>query len=209
MSARWLKVHPTNPQPRLLAQAAAALRGGLVVAYPTDSCYALGAHLGDKAAAERLRRLRRFDRHHLFTLVCRDLSEIAVYARVDNRQYRLLKAATPGPYTFVLQGSRELPRRLLHEKRRTVGIRVPDHPVAKGLLTVLGEPLISCTLKFPESERPIGDPEDDRERLSAAVDLVLDAGACGFQPTTMVDLSTPDPQVLRRGRGALEPLGLG
>ncbi|MDE2149954.1 MAG: threonylcarbamoyl-AMP synthase [Gammaproteobacteria bacterium] len=208
MSAQWLVPHPHNPQPRLLAQAAAALRGGAVIAYPTDSCYALGAHLGDKAAAERLRRIRRFDRRHLFTLVCRDLSEIAAYARVDNWQYRLLKAATPGPYTFVLQGSRELPRRLLHERRRTVGIRVPDHPVAQGLLAALGEPLISCTLQLPDSSRPLSDPQDQRERLAAAVDLVLDAGPCGFEPTTVVDLSGPTAQVLRHGRGALELLGL-
>lgn len=208
MSAQWLNVHPQNPQPRLLARSVAALRAGAVIAYPTDSCYALGAHLDDKEAAERLRRIRRFDRQHLFTLVCRDLSEIATYARVDNRQYRLLKALTPGPYTFVLQATRELPRRVAHDKRKTVGIRVPDHPVVQALLALLGEPLISCTLQFPDAGEPVGDPQETRAALQAAVDLVLDAGPCGTQPTTVVDLTAAVPSILRRGKGELAPLGV-
>jgi Sua5/YciO/YrdC/YwlC family protein len=208
MAAQWIEVHPQNPQPRLLARAVAALGAGGVIAYPTDSCYALGCHLGDKAAAERLRRIRRFDRNHLFTLVCRDLAEISTYAKVDNSQYRLLRAVTPGPYTFVLQASRELPRRIAHEKRKTVGIRVPGHPAVQALLATLGEPLISCTLQWPDADEPVSDPQDWRARLEAEVDLVLDAGHCGLTPTTVIDLSGAVPEVLRRGLGPLQPLGL-
>lgn len=209
MAADWYELHPDNPQKRWMQRAVARVREGAVIVYPTDSCYALGCHLGDKDAAERLRRIRRFDRHHLFTLVCRDLSEIATYARVDNRQYRLLKSVTPGPYTFVLQATRELPRRVQHERRKTIGIRIPDHPAAQALLETLGEPLLSCTLQWPDAQTPVGDPGDSRTRLDPVVDLVLDAGPCGLMPTTVVDLCEEVPQVLRRGLGGLAPLGLG
>ncbi|HSW15498.1 MAG TPA: L-threonylcarbamoyladenylate synthase [Solimonas sp.] len=195
-----------NPQKRLLAQAAQRLREGAVIAWPTDSCYALGCHLGDREAADRLRRIRDFDRHHQFTLICRDLSEIATYARVDNQQFRLLKSLTPGPYTFILQATKELPKRIAHEKRKTVGIRVPDHIVAQALLEELGEPLISCTLQFPDEDGPVSDPQDFRERLLREVDLVLDAGNCGLEPTTVLDMSDGTVQVVREGRGDISGL---
>lgn len=199
--ARWLDIHPQNPQRRLLAQAADCVRGGGVVVYPTDSCYALGCHLGDKAAADRLRRIRRFDRHHLFTLVCRDLSDLATYARVDNSHYRLLRMLTPGPYTFVLRATRQAPRRLLHDKRKTIGLRVPDHPVVRELLELLGEPLLSCTLQLPGGEEPVRDPRDAMRQLDPQVDLVLCAGDCGLVPTTVLDLSEEAPQLIRQGLG--------
>jgi tRNA threonylcarbamoyl adenosine modification protein (Sua5/YciO/YrdC/YwlC family) len=208
MSAQWLELHPVNPQRRLLSQAAERLRAGAVIAYPTDSCYALGCHLDDKAAADRLRRIRDFDRHHQFTLVCRDLSEIAKYARVDNWQFRLLKQLTPGPYTFVLPASRELPRRIAHERRKTIGLRVPDHVVAKALLDALNEPLISCTLQFPDDPNPVGDPQEVRERLERDVDLVVDGGNCGLDPTTVLDLTEDKPRLLRQGKGDVGMLGL-
>lgn len=205
--AEWITLHPVNPQKRLLAQVAQRLREGAVIAYPTDSCYALGCHLDDRDAAERLRRIRGFDRHHQFTLVCRDLSEIATYARVDNRQFRLLKQATPGPYTFILAATKELPRRIIHEKRKTIGIRVPEHVVAQALLETINEPLISCTLQFPDEDEPIFEPEAERARLEHSVDIVIDAGPCGTVPTTVLDLSEEPYRVLREGRGALAPLG--
>ncbi len=208
MAAEWLELHPVDPQKRWLMRAAERVRAGDVIAYPTDSCYALGCHLGDKHAAERIREIRRFDRHHLFTLVCRDLAEIATYARVDNWQYRLLKALTPGPYTFVLEGTRELPRRLVHEKRKTIGIRVPDHKVAQALLDLLGEPLMSCTLQFPDAEDPVSDPKDYRAELDRQVDLVLDGGPCGLEPTTVIDLTGDAPVLVRQGRGDVSGLGL-
>lgn len=207
--ADWFELHPVNPQKRLLAQVAVRVRQGAVIAYPTDSCYALGCQLDDREAAERLRRIRAFDRHHRFTLVCRDLSEIATYARVDNRQFRLLKTLTPGPYTFVLQATKELPRRIAHERRKTVGIRIPAHVTAQALLETLGEPLISCTLQLPGEDLPVGDPQDWREALDRAVDVVVDAGACGSEPTTVLDLSEDDGvEVLRRGKGDLARIGL-
>jgi tRNA threonylcarbamoyl adenosine modification protein (Sua5/YciO/YrdC/YwlC family) len=209
MSADWLELHPIDPQARWLQRAADRVRAGDVIAYPTDSCYALGCHLGDKHAAERIRAIRRFDRHHLFTLVCRDLAEIAAYAKVDNWQYRFLKALTPGPYTFILEGSRELPRRLVHEKRKTIGIRVPKHRVAQALLDLLNEPLMSCTLQFPDAEEPVSDPKDWREELERQVDLVLDGGPCGLQPTTVIDLTGDAPVLVRQGRGEVASLGLG
>ncbi len=208
MSAEWLELHPIDPQKRWLQRAADRVRAGDVIAYPTDSCYALGCHLGDKRAAERIRTIRQFDKHHLFTLVCRDLAEIATYARVDNWQYRLLKALTPGPYTFVLEGSRELPRRLVHEKRKTIGIRVPEHKVAQALLELLGEPLMSCTLQFPDADEPVSDPNDYRDELERQVDLVLDGGPCGLVPTTMIDLTGDAPVLVRQGRGDVSSLGL-
>ncbi|QHS09867.1 L-threonylcarbamoyladenylate synthase [Sinimarinibacterium sp. NLF-5-8] len=205
--ADWFELHPVNPQARLLAQIAARIRQGAVVAYPTDSCYALGCRLDDREAAERLRRIRDFDKHHQFTLVCRDLSEIATYARVDNRQYRLIRSLTPGPYTFVLAATKELPRKMAHEKRKTIGIRVPEHVTAQALLETLGEPLISCTLQFPGEEEPVGSPEDWRAELDRSVDIVIDGGACGTEATTVLDLSTDDGMtVLRQGKGAVDHL---
>ena len=208
MPAEFLELHPVNPQKRLLAQAAEALRRGAVIAYPTDSCYALGCQLDDKAAAERLRRIRDFDKHHQFTLVCRDLSEISRYARVDNWQFRVLKLLTPGPYTFILPASKELPKRLSHEKRKTIGIRIPEHVVAQALLEALGEPLISCTLQFPGEEQPVSEPQDAEKELLHAVDLVLDAGNCGLEPTTVIDLSGDAAVLVRQGRGDVSMLGL-
>jgi tRNA threonylcarbamoyl adenosine modification protein (Sua5/YciO/YrdC/YwlC family) len=209
MSATWLELHPVNPQTRLLAQVAAHLRAGAVIAYPTDSCYALGCHLDDREATERLRRIRQFDKHHQFTLVCRDLSQIATYARVDNTQFRLLKRLTPGPFTFVLEATKELPRRVAHEKRKTIGIRVPDHVIAQSLLATLGEPLISCTLQFPGAQEPVSDPQEFRERLSQCLDVVLDGGHCGAEPTTVLDLSEDPPRLLRQGKGDITSLTLG
>lgn len=203
-----LSVHPTHPQPRLLKQAAERIREGAVVAYPTDSCYALGCHLGDKDAMERIRALRGFGKDHHFTLVCRDLSEIAQYAQVDTAAYRLLRAVTPGAYTFLLPATREVPRRLQHPKRRTIGIRVPDHPVAQGLLEALGEPLMSCTLLLPGADEPPTDAEAIAAALGRGVDLILDGGACGLEPTTVVDLFDAAPAVVRAGKGPLAALGL-
>lgn len=188
-------------------QVADRLRRGAVIAYPTDSCYALGCHLDDRNAADRLRRIRDFDRHHQFTLMCRDLSEIATYARVDNRQFRLLKHLTPGPYTFVLQASKELPKRVAHERRKTIGIRVPEHAITQALLETLGEPLISCTLQFPGEEYPLSDPQEFREQLMREVDIVVDGGNCGLEPTTVLDLSEDEPRLLRQGKGDVSELG--
>lgn len=199
--ANWISLHPVNPQKRLVAQIGAFLRKGSVIAYPTDSCYALGCHLGDKAAADRIRNIRQFDKHHLFTLVCRDLSEIATYARVDNAQFRMLKSMTPGPFTFVLRATNEAPRRLQHETRKTIGLRIPENPIVQALLDALGEPLLSCTLILPPDELPVSDPEEVRERLDRAVDVVVDGGNCGYEPTTIVDLSEGDPRVTRQGKG--------
>lgn len=203
-----LELHPVNPQARLVRQAVELLRGGGVIAYPTDSCYALGCHIGDKDALERIRRIRDADRHHHFTLVCRDLTEIARYAKVDTRQFRLLKACTPGPYTFLLEATRETPRRLQHEKRRTIGIRVPDHEVPRMLLAELGEPIMSSTLMLPGDDLPLNDGEEIEARLGREIDALLDGGACGVEPTTVVDLATWPPVVLRQGRGSLAPFGL-
>lgn len=208
MSADWFELHPDNPQKRLLAQMAERLRAGAVIAYPTDSCYALGCHLGDKDAAERLRRIRQFDRHHQFTLMCRDLSEISTYARVDNTQFRLLKRLTPGPYTFVLDATKELPRRIAHEKRKTIGIRVPEHVIAQAMLETLGEPMISCTLQFPGADDPVDDPQDWRDQLLREVDIVVDGGNCGMAPTTVLDLTGGTVQLMRQGKGDVSDLGL-
>ena len=206
--ADWIELHPVNPQQRLLAQVGARLRQGAVIAYPTDSCYALGCHLDDREAADRLRRIRGFDRHHQFTLMCRDLSEISIYARVDNPQFRLLKQLTPGPYTFILPATKELPKRVAHEKRKTVGIRVPEHVIARSLLDTLGEPLISCTLQFPDESEPVCDPEEHRDRLMREVDVVLTGGVCGPLPTTVIDFSTETPRLVRQGRGDVSGLNL-
>jgi tRNA threonylcarbamoyl adenosine modification protein (Sua5/YciO/YrdC/YwlC family) len=206
--AQLFVVHPTNPQLRLLRQAAQLIEHGGVAAIPTDSCYALVCRLDDKAAADRLRRIRGVDERHHLTLLCRDLSEIANYAKVDNVQYRLIRNVTPGPYTFILEATREVPRRLSHPSRKTIGLRVPDHPVAQGLLDVLGQPLISTTLLLPGDELPRTDAGEIRERLGHEVDLVIDSGDAGIEPTTIVDLTGPEAVLVRRGRGPVEALGL-
>lgn len=205
MPGIFLEIHPQNPQSRLIAQAARIVREGGVIVYPTDSCYALGCHIGDKDALERMARIRATDKHHQFTLVCRDLSEIATYAKVTNQHYRLLKAYTPGAYTFILPATRETPKRLQHERRRTIGIRVPDHPVSLALLAELNEPLLSTTLLLPDDDLPMTDARDIQARLKNLVDAVLDGGNCGFEPTTVIDLEGPAPMVLRRGRGDPSP----
>lgn len=206
--ARYLSIHPDDPQPRLLAQAAEAVRAGGVVALPTDSCYSLGCRLGDKDAVERIRRIRGLDDRHHLTLMCRDLSEIAQFARVDNAQYRLLKAATPGSYVFILEGTRELPRRVLHPKRKTIGLRVPDHKVALALLAELGEPLLTSTLLLPGDEAPLTEAWEIQDRLDDLIDLIIDGGHCGTTPTTVIDLTGMPPVLVRAGRGPLEPFGL-
>jgi tRNA threonylcarbamoyl adenosine modification protein (Sua5/YciO/YrdC/YwlC family) len=206
--AQYFEVHPDNPQPRLLKQAAQILRDGGLAAIPTDSSYALVCHLDDKAAAEALRRLREVDERHHLTLLCRDLSELATYARVDNRQYRLMKAATPGPYTFILEATKEVPRRVSHPSRRTIGLRVPDHRTTQALLEALGEPLLATTLIPPGEADPLNDPHEIRERFERALQVVIDAGACPMEPTTVIDLSGDEPSIVRLGRGDPGTLGL-
>lgn len=206
--AQYFRVYATHPQPRLVRQAAEILRRGGLIAYPTDSCYALGCRIGDAKALERLRRVRRIDERHHLTLMCRDLSEIAAYAIVDNAQYRMLKAATPGCYTFILRATRELPRRLLHPKRKTIGVRVPSHEVAHALLVELNEPMLSATLLLPGDTLPVADVAEVRKRLEHELDLVVDAGSCGVEPTTVIDLTGTDPVLVRKGRGALDTLGV-
>jgi tRNA threonylcarbamoyl adenosine modification protein (Sua5/YciO/YrdC/YwlC family) len=206
--AQFFTIHPQDPQRRLIRQAAEILRTGAVMVYPTDSCYALGCMIGEKDAMERIRELRGVDEKYHFTLVCRDVSEIAHYARVDNRQFRMLKSAFPGSYAFILEATKEVPRRLQHPKRRTIGVRIPDHPVALALLAELGEPILSSTLLLPGDEQPLNDPSEIRDRLERRVDLILDAGFCGLEPTTVLDITGDDPIVVRRGKGALTRLGL-
>lgn len=206
--SQFFSIHPSNPQLRLIRQAAEIMRKGGIVVYPTDSCYALGCHIGDKSAMERIRTIRGIDERHHLSLVCRDLSELAVYARVDNRQFRLLKAATPGSYVFILEATRELPKRLQHPKRRTIGLRIPDHPVVHALLAELGEPILSSTLLLPGDEMPHTDAQEIREQLEHQVDLILDGGSCGIEPTTVIDLTGPAPVVIREGKGSLAPFGL-
>lgn len=198
-------IHPDNPQPRLIKQAAAMLRDGAVIAYPTDSSYALGCHLGDKTAVTRIRRIRGVDDSHYMTLMCRDLSELGQYARVNNVQFRLLKSNTPGSYTFILGATHEVPRRLQHPKRNTVGIRIPDHPVALALLEELGEPMLSSTLILPGEKQPLNDAGEIRSHLDRQVDLILDGGAVGLEPTTVIDLTGEAPVLVRRGRGDVAP----
>ncbi|MFT3665152.1 L-threonylcarbamoyladenylate synthase [Piscinibacter sp.] len=206
--SQYFEVHPDNPQPRLLKQAVQILHGGGVVAIPTDSSYALVCHLDDKAAAEALRRIRGVDDRHHLTLLCRDLSELASYARVDNRQYRLLKLGTPGPFTFILEATKEVPRRLSHPSRRTIGLRVPEHAVTQALLEQLGQPLIATTLIAPGESEPMNDPHEIRERFQKLLQAVVDAGACPMQPTTVVDLTGDAPALVRAGRGDPALLGL-
>jgi tRNA threonylcarbamoyl adenosine modification protein (Sua5/YciO/YrdC/YwlC family) len=201
--SQYFVLHRENPQLRLIRRAAEIVRAGGLIAYPTDSCYALGCHIGDADALERLRRVRGADRNHHFTLVCRDLREIGRYARIDTWQFRLLKAATPGPCTFLLPATRETPRRLQHPKRRTIGIRVPDHAVPRMLLSELGEPLMSSTLLLPGDELPLTDGEQIRARLEHQLDAILDGGHCGIEPTTVVDLALSPPVVVREGKGKL------
>lgn len=211
--SQFFEVHPDNPQPRLLKQAVQLLERGGVLAVPTDSSYALVCHLDDKAAADRLRRIRQVDDRHHLTLLCRDLSELASYAKVDNRQYRLLKLATPGPYTFILEASKEVPRRVSHPSRKTIGLRVPQHTALLALLDLHNAPLLATTLIAPGDSDPMNDATEIRERFEHDLDGVIDAGACALEPTSVIDL-TPmgtggEPEVVREGRGLLQPLGLG
>jgi tRNA threonylcarbamoyl adenosine modification protein (Sua5/YciO/YrdC/YwlC family) len=206
--SQHFEVHPQNPQPRLLKQAAALLQAGGVVAVPTDSSYALVCRLDDKNAAEQLRRIRQVDEKHHLTLLCKDLSELARFARVDNRQYRLLKLGTPGPYTFILEATKEAPRRLSHPSRRTIGLRVPENVVLQELLALFGEPLLATTLIPPGETEPLNDADEIRERFQKQLQAVVDAGACPMQPTTVIDLSGDEPVLVREGRGELARLGL-
>ncbi|MDD2948227.1 MAG: L-threonylcarbamoyladenylate synthase [Rugosibacter sp.] len=206
--AQFFQIHPEHPQPRLIKQAAEILRSGGLLAVPTDAAYSLVGVTGHAPLLERIRAIRGVDEKHHFTLMCRDLSEIAKYARVDNAQFRLLKATTPGSYTFILEGTRELPRRLLHPKRKTIGLRVPDHPVVLALLAVLDEALLSSTLILPGDELPLADADEIRERLEKQLDAVIDAGHCGIEMTTVINLTGDQPELVRAGRGALAPFGL-
>ncbi len=206
--AQLFSIHPEHPQPRLVKQAAEIARGGGLLAFPTDSAWALGGHIGDASLLDRIRRIREVDERHHFTLMVRDLSEIATYARVDNTQYRLLKATTPGSYTFILEGTKELPRRVLHPKRKTIGLRVPDHPLILALLAELDEPLLTSTLMLPGDALPLCDADEIHERLGKLVDLVIEAGPCGVEMTTVINLADGAPQLVRAGRGALAPFGL-
>ena len=206
--AQFFSIHPENPQLRLIRQAAAIVRTGAIIAYPTDSCYALGGQLGDKTVMTRIRAIRQMDERHHFTLMCRDLAEISHYAKVDNRQYRLLKMSTPGSYTFIFQATREVPRRLQSARRNTIGVRIPDHPVAQALLAELNEPLLSSTLIMPGEELPLNDPLEIRDRLERQVELVLDGGACGLEMSTVIDMTGEAPAVIREGKGSLHPFGI-
>jgi tRNA threonylcarbamoyl adenosine modification protein (Sua5/YciO/YrdC/YwlC family) len=206
--AQFFSIHPTHPQARLVRRAAEIVRGGGLIAYPTDSCYALGCHLGDAKAVARLRRVRGMDERHHLTLMCRDLSEIATYAIVDDARFRLMKRATPGSYAFILRATREVPRRLAHARRKTIGVRVPAHPVAHALLAELGEPMLSATLLLPDEVQPPTDPQAIRERLEHQIDLVIDAGSCGTEPSTVLDLTGDEVVVLRAGKGSLAPFSI-
>lgn len=205
---QYFSIHPDNPQPRLISQAAEIVRGGGVIVYPTDSCYALGCRLGDHDAVERMRAIRQVDRRHHFALVCRDLAEIATYAKIDNRQFRLLKSATPGSYVFILRATREVPKRLQHPRRRTIGLRVPDHRIVRALLAELGEPLLSSTLLLPGDDVPLNDMDAIRQRLAHQVDLIIDGGSCGIEPTTVVNLTEQTPEITRVGKGSTALFGL-
>ncbi|MBC7502987.1 MAG: threonylcarbamoyl-AMP synthase [Herminiimonas sp.] len=206
--SQFFQIHPENPQQRLIKQAAQIIHSGGIVAVPTDSCYALVCHLDDKDAVTKLRRIRAVDDKHHLTLLCRDLSEIAQYAKVDNAQYRLLKSATPGAYTFILEATKEVPRRLSHPSRKTIGLRVPENPIVQALLAELGQPLLGTTLILPSEDDPLTDAEQIRERLSKQVELVIDGGACSLQPTTVIDLTGDDAVLLRQGRGDASLFGL-
>lgn len=202
--SQFLQIHPDNPQQRLIQRAVEIIREGGVIVYPTDSGYALGCHIGDKHAIERIRAIRRLDDKHHFTLVCRDLSELSVYAKVSNVAYRLIKSLTPGPYTFLLLATREVPRRMQHPKRKTIGLRVPDNVIAQRLLEALGEPMMSTTLIMPGDDMPLTDPYDIRQTLEHSVDLVIDGGYCGIEQTTVVDLVSDEPEIVRYGKGDVQ-----
>jgi tRNA threonylcarbamoyl adenosine modification protein (Sua5/YciO/YrdC/YwlC family) len=204
--SQFFAIHPENPQPRLIHQAVSIIRAGGIVVYPTDSSYALGCHIGDKAAMEKLQRIRQTDKDHNFTLVCQDLSEIASYAKVKNEAFRLIKSLTPGPYTFILPATHEVPRRLQHPKRKTIGLRVPDHAIVQALLRELNEPIMSSTLILPDQTLPETDAYSIREHLEQQVDLIIDGGYCGFEPTTVLDLTDDVPKVLREGKGKVDHL---
>lgn len=203
--AQFFQIHPDNPQNRLIAQAADIIRKGGIVAYPTDSAYALGCHIGDKDALDRIRAMRQLDKNHNFTLMCRDLSELATFARVDNRVYRLIKNHTPGAYTFILEATAEVPRRLMHPKRKTIGLRVPDNAIALALLEELGEPIMTSSLLMPGEEYPMTDPYDIRDSLQHHLELVIDGGYCGLEPTTVIDLTGDLPELVRQGNGDFSP----
>lgn len=202
--SQFFSIHPENPQHRLIRQASEIVRKGGIIVYPTDSAYALGCHLGDKKALDKIRQIRQLDKNHNFTLMCRDLSELAIYAKVDNQEYRALKAHTPGPYTFILEATSEVPRRLMHPKRKTIGLRVPENPIALALLEDLDEPIMSVTLIMPGDEYPLTDPYDIRDTLEHHVDLIVEGGYCGLEPTTVVDLSGDAPEIIRQGMGEFE-----
>jgi len=202
--SQYFSIHPTHPQARLLNRAAEIVAAGGLVVFPTDATYALGCHIGDRQALERIRQLRGLSKSHLLTLMCRDLSEISLFARVENFNYRRLKALTPGPFTFLLPATRELPRRLTHPKRKTIGLRVPDCPIALGLLEILGEPMMTTTLRLPGDELPLVDAEVARDRLEHQVDLIIDGGHCGIEPTTVVDLTSEEAVGIRQGQGEFE-----
>jgi tRNA threonylcarbamoyl adenosine modification protein (Sua5/YciO/YrdC/YwlC family) len=203
--AQFFQIHPDNPQHRLIVQAADIIRKGGIIVYPTDSAYALGCHIGDKNALDRIRALRNLDKHHNFTLMCRDLSELATYARVDNQVYRLIKNHTPGAYTFILEATAEVPRRLLHPKRKTIGLRVPDNPIALALLEELGEPIMTSSFLMPGEEYPMTDPYDIRDSHQHQVDLIIDGGYCGLESTTVIDLTGDVPELIRQGKGDFLP----
>lgn len=206
--SQFFNIHPENPQPRLIKQAASMLREGAVIVYPTDSGYALGCHLDDKEAVARIRQIRGLDDKHLMTLVCRDLSELSSYAKVSNAQFRLLKSNTPGAYTFILEATKEVPRRLQHPKRSTIGLRIPDHPVALAILEELGEPMLSSTLILPDMASPTTDVDDIRESLEKQVELIIEGGSVGLEPTTVIDLTSDTPILIRAGRGDVSPFGI-
>lgn len=206
--SQFFQIHPENPQLRLIKQAAQIVHEGGIVALPTDSCYALVCHLDDKTAVDRLRRIRGVDDKHHLTLLCRDLSEISQYAKVDNRQYRLLKSATPGPYTVILEATKEVPRRLSHPSRKTIGLRVPENAIARALLEELGQPLLGTTLILPGEGDPLTDPDEVRDQLGRQVELVIDGGACSLEPTTVIDLTGDEPELVRQGRGDAAVFGL-
>jgi tRNA threonylcarbamoyl adenosine modification protein (Sua5/YciO/YrdC/YwlC family) len=204
--ATLVEVHPTHPQPRRIAEIVEEIRRGGLIAYPTDSSYAFGCHIGDKRAIDRIRSIRKTDKHHNFTLVCSDLSEISTYARVDNWAYRLLRSLTPGPYTFILQATRLVPKRLQNPKRRTIGLRVPDHPVVQAILKELGEPIMSSTLMLPGADLPLNDAFEIEEKIGDRIEMIVDAGPAGIEPTSVIDLSGGSVRILREGRGDVSSL---
>ena len=204
--ARLVEIHPADPQPRRIAKIVASIRGGGLVAYPTDSSYALGCHIGDKRAMDRIRTIRQTDKQHNFTLVCSDLSEISLYAKIDNWAYRFIRAHTPGPYTFILQATREVPKRLQNPRRRTIGLRVPDHAIVQAILEALGEPIMSSTLTLPGDDKPLTDVHEIETRIGHQIDMIIEGGATGIEPTSVIDLSGGSVEVLRKGRGDVSAL---